>query len=471
MTLTIVGIVSAVGVMRAETFRTDVARNHSKNYRKHFGTGVEWRFDALPSDGTLDKDRLPYSGYIYPDKQGGTGVVLRKYDRAFHRGMNLAAKHEVFDIESTRERRGLFFAGRRVTPDWAGHCNGWTAAAIRHAEPQKSVRRGSVVFTPADIKALLAEVYTYNRTEFLGGMDKAINPGLMHILVTNWIGRQKHPIAMDSTVGKEIWNYPIYAYKYDAVPRGSRAMEVKMNLAFASDLEREENKASRNYRYLSFHYDLHLNSKKQIVGGRYHSDSEKIDMMWVPLSPVEPGKPGNEAGNPHVKVHEVLAMWRESVPASYRESWLNIDPAEGEAGVGTELPTAEELESPEFADVAESGERASEPQRVNPPIYIQPVDSATSPAAEQGRDAAPADEEAQEKDAEGDRFQDSLPVETDLSRRGVLEIRMVRTQLRTRTNSRQLTGRVTTVTGPSSLRVVPADDPVDVPVESTETDR
>jgi hypothetical protein len=56
-----------------------------------------------------------------------------------------------------------------AVPDWSGHCNGWTSAAIRHAEPQQSVVRNGVVFTPSDIKGLLAELYIYNDVEDLSG--------------------------------------------------------------------------------------------------------------------------------------------------------------------------------------------------------------------------------------------------------------------------------------------------------------
>jgi hypothetical protein len=59
--------------------------------------------------------------------------------------------------------------GRNRVPSWYGHCNGWTAAAMRHAEPQHSVTRNGVVFTPTDIKGLLADLYMYTDTEFLGG--------------------------------------------------------------------------------------------------------------------------------------------------------------------------------------------------------------------------------------------------------------------------------------------------------------
>ena len=60
---------------------------------------------------------------------------------------------------------GMTRGKKMDTPNWHGHCNGWTAATIRHAEPQNSVRINGVTFTPADIKAMLAEIYIYNDLE------------------------------------------------------------------------------------------------------------------------------------------------------------------------------------------------------------------------------------------------------------------------------------------------------------------
>ena len=100
--------------------------------------------------------------------------MLRKYDRAFHAGRPLATSFEHPDIrihQPPKPMFGLLKASR--TPDWAGH-KGWTAAVIRHAEPQRSVFRNSVAFTPADIRALLAELYVDCDVEEAGGDVDAV---------------------------------------------------------------------------------------------------------------------------------------------------------------------------------------------------------------------------------------------------------------------------------------------------------
>ena len=304
------------------------ARRQNKSFEKWWDTKLNWRFDDLPTDAIVPNFRLPYSGSIYPDQSKGTAHVLRKYDRAFNHGSRVAEAFEYRDIESTKERkRGGLFGFRMVnkTPYWAGHCNGWTASAIRHAEPSKSVSRNGVVFSPSDIKGLLAELYTYTAIEELGGDNGTVNPGILHVTLANWLGRYQHPIAMDSTTGKEVWNYPIYAYRSSSAKRSNRRVEVKLNIGYANYTEQEFDKGPQDYKFMYFHYMLDLDSRGNIVGGHYFRDSNRIDMLWVPLKPTRGGREGNERGNPYLDDKMVLSLWRASVSKELRAKWFAID--------------------------------------------------------------------------------------------------------------------------------------------------
>ena len=211
------------GICQADPIKKSETEYQSQNFLQWWGTELEWRFSELPEKGQVPSFRVPYTGHDYPDRAGGTIDALRQYDRAFHRGRPLASQWEREDTGQNGPSRrpewvrgaGLFrnlFAGvgprEPDVPAWYGHCNGWTAAAIRHAAPEHSVRINGVVFSPADIKGLLAEIYMYRDSEFLGGEDYAINPALMHVVLTNWLGRGSHPVAIETTLGEEKWNYP-----------------------------------------------------------------------------------------------------------------------------------------------------------------------------------------------------------------------------------------------------------------------
>src|SRR6478736_10495253 len=130
--------------------RKDEMEGQQQAFKQWWGDELVLKLADLPAEGKVPDFRVPYSGHDYPDRAGGTINVLYKYDQAFHRGRPLAAEFERMDVSAHRNSRseempvrGLFGRIRMVrgehVPTWYGHCNGWTAAAIRHAEPQKSV--------------------------------------------------------------------------------------------------------------------------------------------------------------------------------------------------------------------------------------------------------------------------------------------------------------------------------------------
>jgi hypothetical protein len=279
-----------------------------------------------------------------------------KYDRAFYRGQSKAyqAEREDLQFHTTVKtegqevvRRGLF--GRvisvnrpSVVPIWYGHCNGWTAAAMRHAEPQKSVTRNGVVFTPADIKGLLAEVYMYSHTQSLGGDEKdPMNPAMLHISLANWLGRKSHPVAMESSLGEPVINFPVYAYKTTLTKLSPTRYDARTYITFTLHLPREADKAPKSNRQLYFHYVLDLDREGNIVAGQYLRDSGRIDMLWAPLQLVQGGQEGNRGGNQHLDAKEVLSIWRDSVDPEIVKKWVNIDPSEEERALANnDLPEA-----------------------------------------------------------------------------------------------------------------------------------
>jgi hypothetical protein len=179
-----------------------------------------------------------------------------------------------------------------------------------------------VVFTPADIKGMLAEMYMYSPTEFLGGEDAAINPALLHVVLTNWIGRGSHPVGMESALGEVVINYPIYAYKATITKISDRQSEVKMMCRYTLNTPQEYQKGPKSTQLIYFHYVLDLDKDGVISAGRYYGDTQMVDMLWTPLKPVQGGQKGNERGNPHMDIKQVLAIWRDSVSEKTRKGQL-----------------------------------------------------------------------------------------------------------------------------------------------------
>lgn len=391
-TLSLLLLAAAAGQISSSsgTMKPDELKYQQQVFKQWWEQDLVLKFADLPADGKTPDFRIPYAGHDYPDKSGGTIGAMRKYDAAFNRGRSLAEDYERRDVGAHRgrfgfdsdapPRRGLFgrlLAGRDRTPGWYGHCNGWTAAAIRHAEPEKSVTRNGVVFTPADIKGMLAEMYMYSPTEFLGGEDAAINPALLHVVLTNWIGRGSHPVGMESALGEVVINYPIYAYKATISKLSDRQSEVKMMCRYTLNTPQEYQKGPRTTQLIYFHYSLDLDKDGIITAGRYYGDTQMVDMLWTPLKPVQGGQKGNERGNPHMDIKEVLAIWRESVSEKTRQQWLNVDPTDEDRVVLEEPKT--EVTVAETPGAPAASTTTATPATAPAPIASAPA--AATPAA------------------------------------------------------------------------------------------
>lgn len=332
-------LVMVVAASTANSIPEDEVEKQNTVFASRWNDEFVWNFDKLPTNGGVPEERIPYSGYIYLDNRGGTMDALDTYDRAFNSNRGFpATSWEASDTAESKRRTGLFFG--RMENGWYGHCNGWASAAIRHAEPQHSVWANGVEFTPADIKGLLAEVYIYNDHEVLAGLKSYLNPGTLHAILANWLGRGSHAIAMDSDPEEEVWNYPIYSFASASGKHSTREVEVRTNILFAKDTKDQEyDKSPRNHELKSFHYMLELNARGDIVGGYYFDDSDTIDFLWVPLSPKNSGEEGNEGGNPYIDVAKVMEIWRKSVSRDFRRQWLIVDPAEQDRAVVVADPT------------------------------------------------------------------------------------------------------------------------------------
>jgi len=183
-------------------------------------------------------------------------------------------------------------------------------------------------------------------------VDKVIHPATLHVVISNWIGRGDLSIGIETSPGKEKWNYPLYAYATSSQKHSDHEVEVKMNAAYSQSTRSESNRSQHLKRTIYFHYLLTLNDEGDITGGRYYPDSARIDMLWAPMHPVQGGTEGNERGNPHIDVKEVLAIWRVSVSEDLRKKWWNIDPTEEDRIDGDGTIDTESSSEPALAAAA-----------------------------------------------------------------------------------------------------------------------
>jgi hypothetical protein len=343
-------------------------------YYAIFKKDYERKFSSLPATGQVSPERIPYVGSWYPQSKGGTNVRMRgnspleKYDAVF----NASSSAKAVDWE----RKNHTVSANDSSAAWAGHCNGYSAAASRLAEPQKQVTKGSTIFYPEDIKALLAEIHMGAKFYFLGGnrcgliengsltppqnrQDRTtmglcddVNPGTFHVAVANWIGIQKYPVIADVHGKEQVWNYPQWKYKiesrevnaaeanriiqgpnsdtvytFNPAAKGFRSVSMTLTRseAFSTEALTSQVEASKRYKDAVYYYILELDEAGNIIGGEWVATSQKEhpDFIWVALEAVE-GDGSPYSANPNVNPKEVLKLWAESV---------GLDPANPPLGI------------------------------------------------------------------------------------------------------------------------------------------
>jgi hypothetical protein len=165
--------------------------------------------DAASASGAAEIQ--PWSGWWWPagDSVGPTLFAsdgpLDKYDRY------MAATGS--DNPGTRawERQELYVPGVA----WAGHCNGFAAAALLEPEPAEPVTVLGITFSVADLKGLLVDYHFGDAAAWSFGADGQLNPADFHRMLLTWLGETNHGFVLTYDMGNgEVWSYP--AYRFDS---------------------------------------------------------------------------------------------------------------------------------------------------------------------------------------------------------------------------------------------------------------
>ncbi len=266
---------------------------------------------------------------------------------------------------------------------WWGLCHAWAPAALLEPEPQHAVTVGGVRFEVADIKALIVTVYDRNNAMMVGGRCNAemidhdvngsdantecmdVNPGTLHVVLTNFLGLNDLALVEDRTAGRQVWNQPLAGYKVTKQAKvtntaanacvGATGNKWTFNTAAKSlyevrlttDYLVEGNASTRPLGmdgYVShdeYHYILELGATGKIIGGKYCTDSVENhpDFLWAPTGVAT----SSYGRNPHVDLAKVRALINLSI----------ADVTSGGGGVKTyESTTATEIPDDNTAGAA-----------------------------------------------------------------------------------------------------------------------
>ncbi len=221
---------------------------------------------------------------------------------------------------------------------WMGLCHGWAAASIVLPEPKKNLEIKNIfgknlILHPSDIKALGTLLYANGNipSKYIGTrcelknperdgngrvkLEDCLdnNPGTWHLVVTHQIGKIQRSFVMDATYDYEVWNQPVYSYKYQYVHLESKEKFSTLAEAILSveDFKNDERKSYRSdnakyivgvemkvkyvaeteanideeqeslYSEVTYRYDLELDADKNIIGGEWYSKAHP-DFLWIP---------------------------------------------------------------------------------------------------------------------------------------------------------------------------------------------
>ena len=248
--------------------------------------------------------------------------------------------------KAEKDRTGVM-SGKKI-PKWFGLCHAWAPATLQYTNPKpidlKNHFGQTITFGSSDIKALL----TYNlhlqgqdpkHTLFMGGRCNAnlpfllkafagglisketmnnlipdmkcqdMNPGAIHLALTNLIGLRQKGFIMDKTRTGEVWNQPVWSFE-SVIEKEKVVKSIKDLVSFkrSHDILLPEkvltvrtkvgwiNEHAPNYsgkdltgqslKYVTYRYYLYINRYGHIVGGKWHSkNKERPDFFWRTKNP------------------------------------------------------------------------------------------------------------------------------------------------------------------------------------------
>ena len=309
---------------------------------------LERRFSKLPDEGKVKSSRRPWLSTYWPSQLGGlsarwnsqsyVGFWTRPPGFQSLKSMSLQEKATLSPAEKYDIYMGNYsypltqYEKSRTHPldlNWEGLGHGVAAASLVFPEPKPVLAKNptgiEVPFGSADLKGLLALYMGYvasNDVHFVGercnrfvashsntndvlvnlgpGMGREtlaecedVNAGTFHVLLTNWIGRQRESIIADSSRGGEVWNFPILEYSSrvlstqgpgpKSAPGTVRENVVETLVHFAAHARpawrEKEGLVENSIEKHIYRYTVELNKNGEIIGGEWLVN-DFPDFLW-----------------------------------------------------------------------------------------------------------------------------------------------------------------------------------------------
>jgi hypothetical protein len=200
---------------------------------------------------------VPWAGSFFPYGHNGTAVGVdsdgnRSDAPATSSTPSPMMEYEkVFSTSGAQEWEKNNHTCSKLTGDeetgckgWYGHCNGWSAAAIKEQEPRKALSINGGNLSVAAQKGILTEYWLESDAYGEGDTNKSkktgkwitqkgdpdydtfwdVSPRQFFLLITNYLGIQKTGIVIDRFTGEQVWNQPLVGYRL--LPIDTSSMET-----------------------------------------------------------------------------------------------------------------------------------------------------------------------------------------------------------------------------------------------------
>jgi subtilisin-like proprotein convertase family protein len=263
------------------------------------------------------------------------------FDEAYYQGLGPLATHISRYMGNWRSHDGEDSDGDNEIDEcdassydgvetWFGLCHAWVPAAMLEDRPLRSVTHNDVTFHVADMEALLIAAYNRTPADMIGGRcnigagDDEVtrdehgraeanecrdtNPGAMHVIMSNYLGRGSRPYAEDRTFDYQVWNQPVIAFNVtrnntlteaeanaligvegDDYPFNDDAVawaDVHANTTYITESHASQTPAEASHyeRTDYYTYVLELDADGKIIGGEYYGNSQTShpDFLWNP---------------------------------------------------------------------------------------------------------------------------------------------------------------------------------------------
>ena len=214
---------------------------------------------------SYEASSIPWSGYWWPDTQGGLGTGLDYRGRP--------APLEKYNLLTTGVTTGTALTEYLDThydpnaPGWYGLCAYWARAACYEHFDILPSSENNIIFRVGDKKGLL----TLAHNSDIGELGNGTDPDVFHLWLLKYIKDQGEAFVADLWAGVEVWSYPIYKYEMQT-SRNGNVESVWVRVYYADDAVEPDYRGTQ-VRTADYTYDLFLDGAGAITGGQWTGTS------------------------------------------------------------------------------------------------------------------------------------------------------------------------------------------------------